>query len=328
MESTNDIGLLQYILRYNTEEKCITDMVEKRHKEGIICSTCNCKTKHYYIKSIKQFRCSQCKTKKGLRQGTYMKFSKLPVQYWYICTYLMTESVKPISANQMKKYLGHKFYEPIFDMMHVIRVTMGQRDRLYMLNHGIEVDDCQVRTYKSTSEKKDAPKLLFKKDNLKRGKGSQRTSKVLVAVESQYTMNDNKHKPNKSVDFIRMESILTTKSNEINFALSNMINGQNAVVTSDMWKGNLRIDQVAAAHLPVNTNKPTKEKIIANHLPWVHKVISNFKRQVLGTHHAISNKYLDNYLAEFQYKFNRRRIPTGEKVNRLIEAGMNMSWAA
>ncbi len=41
-------------------------------------------------------------------------------------------------------------------------------------------------------------------------------------------------------------------------------------------------------------------------LPWVHKFISNAKSWIDGTHHGIRKKYLDRYLSEFTYRFNRR----------------------
>ena len=42
-------------------------------------------------------------------------------------------------------------------------------------------------------------------------------------------------------------------------------------------------------------------------LPGVHGVFSLLKRWLLGTHQgAISRKYLQSYLSEFEFRFNRR----------------------
>ena len=46
-------------------------------------------------------------------------------------------------------------------------------------------------------------------------------------------------------------------------------------------------------------------------LPWVHRFISNAKTWILGTHHGIEPKYLELYLAEYTYRFNRRHDPKG-----------------
>ena len=42
---------------------------------------------------------------------------------------------------------------------------------------------------------------------------------------------------------------------------------------------------------------------------------SLFKRQVFGIHHWISAKHLDRYLDEFTYRYNRRKMADGERVN-------------
>ena len=49
---------------------------------------------------------------------------------------------------------------------------------------------------------------------------------------------------------------------------------------------------------------PKKE--IGKMLPWVHIAISNAKRMMLDIFHDIEPEYLQNYLNEFCYKFNRR----------------------
>ena len=41
-------------------------------------------------------------------------------------------------------------------------------------------------------------------------------------------------------------------------------------------------------------------------LPSIHIVISNFKRFVAGTFHGVSHRYLQEYIDEFVYRFNRR----------------------
>jgi len=54
-------------------------------------------------------------------------------------------------------------------------------------------------------------------------------------------------------------------------------------------------------------------------LPWVHIAISNAKRLLLDFHHDIEPQYLQNYLNEFCYKFNRRNF--GDKLfDRLLIA--------
>jgi transposase-like protein len=45
-------------------------------------------------------------------------------------------------------------------------------------------------------------------------------------------------------------------------------------------------------------------------LPWVHIIISNFKRWILDVFHGVSAKHLQSYLDEFCYRLNRRQQRT------------------
>jgi len=54
-------------------------------------------------------------------------------------------------------------------------------------------------------------------------------------------------------------------------------------------------------------------------LPWVHIVISNLKTFINGTFHGVSGGYLQEYLDEFCYRFNRR-FWESELPQRLLNA--------
>ncbi len=60
-------------------------------------------------------------------------------------------------------------------------------------------------------------------------------------------------------------------------------------------------------HAPMVQGDPENA---AELLPWVHTVISNFKRWVLDVFHGVSPKHLQSYLDEFCYRLNRRNQRT------------------
>ncbi len=76
----------------------------------------------------------------------------------------MNFSKKGISATELQRQLGHSRYETVWVMMHKIREAMGKRDDLYGFSGMVEFDEAYFET--ETREKD--------KQNLKRGRGSQR----------------------------------------------------------------------------------------------------------------------------------------------------------
>ncbi|TKT86501.1 transposase, partial [Dyadobacter frigoris] len=91
----------------------------------------------------------------------------------------------------------------------------------------------------------------------------------------------------------------------------------------DGYWGYKKLKEVIAKH---NVVIESDKKKAAKLFPWVNRTISNAKRMLNGVHHnCINAKYVQNYLDEFCYKFNRRYF--GDKLSdRLMIAAMESTW--
>ena len=59
-------------------------------------------------------------------------------------------------------------------------------------------------------------------------------------------------------------------------------------------------------------HRPKTQGVAANAarlFPRIHRVFSNLKTWLTGTHHGVSPQHLPDYLNEFVFRFNRRRTP-------------------
>jgi hypothetical protein len=75
-------------------------------------------------------------------------------------------------------------------------------------------------------------------------------------------------------------------------------------------------------HVKKHDAKVVKPEGLPKVLPWVHIAIGNVKRLLLDVHHQLKNEYLQYYLNEFCYKFNRRHF--GENLfDRMIWVAAN-----
>lgn len=85
----------------------------------------------------------------------------------------MTSTKNAFSAKEVQKQLGKKRYEPVWAMMHKIRAVMGLRDDRYELEGGVEMDEGFFST------------AVYGEVELKRGRGSQKKTCVVVMAESE-----------------------------------------------------------------------------------------------------------------------------------------------
>ena len=221
-----------------------------------------------------------------------MHKSKLPFRYWFIAMHLLTSTKKSFSAKELQRQLGHNRYHPIWHMLHKLRAAMGKRDGKYVLAGRIELDEGYFSTEVPENEKD---------NSLKRGRGSQKKSKVLVMAESELVAPVKKGQKPRRVGYLKMRVIENLKSETINEQVK-MLASNASVIDTDDSTSYVDLKDFVPKH---NSQVIAKEKV-GEILPWVHIAISNSKRQILNTFHNVKPEFLQKYLDEFCYKFNRR----------------------
>jgi hypothetical protein len=303
------MNLLNFVEQYPDELSCKVKWKSIRDQQGVECPRCKCK-EHYWKKDKESYECKSCGCRQSLRSNTVMHGSNLPFRYWFVAIHLLTSTKKSFSASELQRQLGHKRYEPIWYLLHKLRSAMGKRDEQYQLSGVIELDEGFFTTEIPEEEKKKP---------LKRGRGSQRKSKVLVMAESNPVADDQTSQGGKTrkVNHIKMLVIPDLKAETITPLVQENVFCE-SVIDSDDSTSYVELKNVVQTHNPQVIAKEEVGKM----LPWVHIAISNAKRQFLNIYHQMDSLHLQNYLNEFCYKFNRRYF--GENLfDRLMLASVS-----
>lgn len=137
--------ILEFNKHFNNEADCDLYLKNVREQQGLVCSAChkNCFTWDKYNKC---WICRHCGKKIRLTSGTVMHGSKLPLLYWFTVIHLLTSTKKTFSASEIQRQLGHKRYQPIWEMLHKLRSIMGLRDDTHTLKGTIELDEAFFST--------------------------------------------------------------------------------------------------------------------------------------------------------------------------------------
>jgi transposase-like protein len=314
----------EFSKRYPDEQSCIEAVKTRRLSMGLTCKKCS-HTEHYFRKGDLKFECKKCHSRQGLRAGTVMENTNLPIRYWLMAIHLMSVTKKGFSALEMQRLIGHKRYEPIWYMMHKIRRIMGKRDDKYQLSECIEIDEGffeRVDDKEVITANKEKNPSGDDKPN-KRGRGSEKQTKVLVMVESKPSKEGNaKGKPDRKAGYLKMKVMDNLKADSINTTIQNNVKPDTTAQT-DGYRGYNKLKEILSKHTVVI--EPDKKKA-AKLFPWVNRTISNAKKVLLCNHHnGINNSFVQNYLDEFCYKFNRRYF--GDKMfDRLVLAALETTW--
>ena len=95
-----------------------------------------------------------------------------------------------------------------------------------------------------------------------------------------------------------------------------------STIVTDSWRSYNFIQDAQWAHEKVNLSTSSKDN---ESLYGVHLVTSLIKRIIRGTfHERFEPKYLQNYLDEYVFRFNRRKSKSiGKKFMRIVQQALN-----
>lgn len=285
-----------FFSEFSTESACRLFFKSQRESKGIVCRKCS-SVDHYWIESLSRWQCKGCRKSVSLKCGTIMENSNLPYKTWLWGIYFSTLTKKGFSALEMQRLLGHSRYESIWLMMHKIRVMMGARDEKYKLNTFIEMDEGYFPAYR----KKESNDGLVSVP----AKELDRNVTAIVAVSTTPLSSDKSKegRPNSIPHYIKINVVESISKIDIVNEAKQMVS-KSATVMTDGKTSYRVLDKIAKKHRTVIV-KDKKE--ISQIFPWVHIAISNVKKKILGLHHSVKDTYMQNYLNEFCYKFNRRK---------------------
>ena len=295
-------SLLEFQGTFTSEEDCAKHLMEQRWGNDFFCPKCGNK-EFWYLTKRRLFECRSCHFQTSVTAGTIFHKTRVPLMKWYWLIYHMAMDKVGVSISEMQRILGIGQYRTAWLMAHKIREAMARRDEQYGLAGVVEMDES-----------------FFGPAGTKRGRGSEKKSTVLCAV-SIYRNRKGEERPGfahmcivENVSAETIENYLERLGCSIKTEEGKQLM---EAIRSDGWKSyGAAVKKKNLTHYRIVLRDP---KAAGRLLPWIHKVISNAKAVIRGTHRGVSEKHLQAYLSEIMYRFNRR-FWEKELFDRLIKA--------
>ncbi|MDQ5822254.1 MAG: IS1595 family transposase [Actinomycetota bacterium] len=288
-----EYDLVSLIEEFGSEDKCHAYLEDLRWPDGVECPRCESK-KISRIAKRRQFDCDSCRYQFSVRVGTLFHDSKLPLWKWFLAVYLMIESKKGISANQMKRTLGVS-YKTAWYLCHRIRSAMV--DESGDMLHGIvEADETFIGgKARGFSDRRQA--ALHRRDN---------KTVVLGAVERGGKVR------------LRVAPDATRES--VHGFLKDVVADDAEAIYTDSHRSYRGIGDEDTTHEYVDHSRDewVRGQI---HTNTVESVWSLFDRSVIGAYHKLSVKHLPAYLDEAAFRWNNKDNPfmVRDTILRLVE---------
>ncbi|ASK87262.1 IS1595 family transposase [Sphingorhabdus sp. SMR4y] len=283
--------LIEMMDAFPNEQAAIDHLQAIRWKDGAYCPHCG-STKVYHFSDGKNHKCGDCRKRFSIRVGSIFEDSKLPLRKWFMAIWLVTSHKKGISSVQLAKDIGVTQKSAWF-MLHRLRHAAQTKSFNAPLENEVEADE----TFIGGKEKN---KHSWQRTGGKQGGAGK--SAVLGILE-------------RNGELRTMETP-NLRAGTIQGAIRANVKAGSTLMTDEHGAFNGLGSDYMHHRVVHSAGEYVRDYCI--HTNGIESVWALFKRQIIGTHHWLSPKHLSKYLNEMTWRFNRREMEEGERVNSLL----------
>lgn len=262
---------------FPTDDACLEHIKEQRWPDGIThCAKCDTERKHYRVSGRTAYACDHCGNHIYPLAGTVFEKSSTSLRLWFYAMYQMGSTRCGISAKQIQRETGVT-YKTAWRMFKQIRTLMSED--ISLEGSTIEMDESYFGPKRKRGGKRGRP---GKDSNKQCVIGLVERKGRVIAMTAENASSKNLHK-------IAQEKILPEST-----------------VFTDEWLGYSGLsDAAGVTHKRINHS----EKIYVMgdvHTQTIDGFWSLVKNGIRGVYHQVGKKYLQTYLNEYGFRYNRR----------------------
>ena len=238
-----------------------------------------------------RWRCKGCKQMFTVRTGTIFEETRLPLRVWVYAFWKACSSKKGISALQLSREMEITHKSALF-VLRRIRHGLGSQGEAPKLQGSVEADELY---------------LGGRRRNTRRGRPGPESHKTPVFGMVQRDGD------------LRLRMMERLTSDRLTEVLAENADLTCRLLTDDFFAYRRSGQYFSGGHEVVKHSAGEYARGDV-HTNTIEGVFSLIRRGVMGTFHSVSRKHIPNYLNEFEFRWNTRKLDDGQRVSRAIKA--------
>ncbi len=267
---------------FPNDDACLEHIKEQRWPDGVTkCEKCGVERKHYRVTGRTAYACDHCGNHIYPLAGTVFEKTTTRLKTWFYAMYLMGSTRCGISAKQIQRETGVT-YKTAWRMFRQIRSLLSE-DGLQLEGSTIEMDEMYHGGKRQRQSGQGRPSFGSHKVAVV-GMAERNTEKRIGRVVARVAPDVTK----RTLHGLAKEYILPAST-----------------VFTDDFVSYDGLQSLGYTHRRIRHSA----KIYVSgdvHTQTIEGFWSLVKRGIGGVYHNVSAKYLQNYLNEYSFRFNRR----------------------
>ena len=276
-------SLAEFTARFVDDAACAEVLRRWKYGDhGFVCPGCG-GLSAWFLPSRRLDECRSCHRHVSLTAGTVMHGSRKPLRTWFLAIYLFVQSKQGISALELQRELALRSYQTAWAWLHKLRIAVGGRSTSQLAG-AVEADE----TWEGGLHEGHPGRPMV----------GDKKALVAAAVE---VSGSRRHWGR-----LRLASIPSGSAESLGAFLAAHVAEGSTLFTDDWRSYRKPAKALKLSHVAVNVSKSDRKA--HDLLPAVHRVFSLLHRVLIATHQGgVRGKHLPAYLAEFEFRFNRRK---------------------
>lgn len=276
--------LQQFSEKFPNDEACLEYLKEKRHPGGVTtCAKCGVERKHHRVTGRPAYACDYCGKMISPMAGTIFEKTTTPLRTWFYAMYLMGSTRCGISAKQIQRETGVT-YKTAWRMFKQIRTLLSE-EGLQLEGSTVEMDE----TYHGGKRRGRFAAMPGRPNDL--------SNKVpVIGIVERST-------PQRIGRVVAKVATDAKKATLHGMAKEYVLPA--STIFTDEWVGYDGLEKAGYTHRRIRHN--AKVYVQGDvHTQTIEGFWSTVKRGIGGVYHNVSAKYLQAYLNEYCFRYNRR----------------------
>ena len=275
-------GINDFNREFPDDDACLEYIKQQRWPDGVAqCEKCQKETKHHRVSGRTAYACDRCGSHIYPLAGTIFEKTTTSLRLWFYAMYLMGSTRCGISAKQIQRETNVT-YKTAWRMFKQIRTLLAED--LQLEGPSVEMDE----TYHGGVRKYGTGRPMA---------GDKKKTPIVGIVERKGRAIAKVADSVKSASLLKIAREHTLPESTV---YTDELKGYGGL-------GSLRKDGKPMGYEHKHIHHSSKVYVVGEiHTNSVEGFWSLIKRGIGGVYHSVSQKYLQNYLDEYSFRYNRR----------------------